>query len=547
MTKLLKISNFLLLLTCIACIRSSAQCPPPGGNQNGPFGAGGGRFPGAPGQSGSPFYEWPVLAVHAVDPNDILGPIGYDTTIKWISIRDRIEYRVRFENDPKLATAPAQNVFIHIPVHPRINASSLRLGGFGFGSYTFTVPDNQSHYTARLDCRDSLNVFVDVTAGIDVVKNEVFWIFRSIDPLTGQAPADALTGFLPVNDTAINRFNDTLPKPGEGYVSFRLVAKTDALTGDTVAEKATIVFDTNEEIPTNVWSNTIDALPPSSDINFATLATDTISLFWNSNDDNGGSGVKEHSLYYSENGGPYLLYKSKISGLSEKFIGTAGNTYCFFTLAFDNTGNPEPMKNSCDLSLRIPDGNIALPVNWLYFRGKRQDKDVVLNWATSSEINTEKYEIQRSLDASSFTRVGIVNAVGNATSVTRYDFTDQNAASLPSKKLYYRLKQIDNNGVFEYSKVIEIDLDVQEPHITVFPNPFNKVLTVMINNVTLAKPGDHLQLSSIDGKVVYKKGLGTWQNNVAIPLTDLPALKNGVYVMTIILDGKVSSVKLIRQ
>lgn len=527
----------------------SCPIPPSKGKQAGPYGSGGLPPGGLPPENpGSPYIEWPIRAVHAQDPNDILGPYGYDTIAKWVSIKDRIEYRVRFENDPRTATAPAQNVFVHIPVHPGLNINSLKLGGFGFGHYTFQVPDNTSYYSARLDVRDSLNLFVDVTAGIDITKHEVFWIFKSIDPVTGVAPTNALSGFLPVNDTSINRFNDTLPKKGEGYVNFRLLPRTSLNTGDTVSAKATIVFDTNEEIPTNIWTNTIDAVSPGSDISLATLATDTVTLFWGGSDDAGGTGIRDYSLYYSENGGTYLLYRNHITGTTEKFIGTPGNTYCFFTLAYDNTGNPEPMKNGCDISVQVPrDGGPSLPVNWVYFRGKKKEKDVLLEWGTASESNTDRYEIERSSNAVNFARIGNKTAVGNSNSVTRYDYLDVNATQINTKRLYYRLKQFDTDGKFTYSNIISISLDGAEVDIKVYPNPFDKLLTLMISSPLPSRPGDFVQLVSPDGKIVYRKTLGNWQSNTPLTLGDLPSLRQGAYILAVNLGGTISSIKLIRQ
>ena len=59
---------------------------------------------------------------------------------------------------------------------------------FGFGARTFEVPGGRGSYRARLDVRDSLGLFVDMTAGVDVTRGEAFWSFRSIDPATGTTP-----------------------------------------------------------------------------------------------------------------------------------------------------------------------------------------------------------------------------------------------------------------------------------------------------------------------------------------------------------------------
>src|SRR5690606_26716831 len=102
----------------------------------------------------------------------------------WVAKSASQTYTIRFENDPEFATAPAQEVRINQKLDPHINMYSLRLGNFGFGNFTFPVPPNKTYYSARVNVVDSLGVMVDVVAGIDVTKGEVFWIFKSVDPAT---------------------------------------------------------------------------------------------------------------------------------------------------------------------------------------------------------------------------------------------------------------------------------------------------------------------------------------------------------------------------
>ena len=92
-----------------------------------------------------------------------------------------------------------------------------------------------------------MGVWVDVSAGIDIANNQVFWIFQSIDPATGAEPASSQMGFLPINDSLDH---------GQGYVSFYITPATSVHTGDTVSAEAIIVFDDNAPIGTNVWTNT---------------------------------------------------------------------------------------------------------------------------------------------------------------------------------------------------------------------------------------------------------------------------------------------------
>ena len=84
------------------------------------------------------------------DPNESSGPIGYDS-LRWVSVKDRMGFKVLLANNPIFATAPAQVVLNTVPIHPAFNMNSLRLGSFGFGPYTLEVPRNGTYYLARLN------------------------------------------------------------------------------------------------------------------------------------------------------------------------------------------------------------------------------------------------------------------------------------------------------------------------------------------------------------------------------------------------------------
>ncbi|MEO0777150.1 MAG: hypothetical protein AAF146_11325 [Bacteroidota bacterium] len=319
-----------------------AQDPCGGGDDRGDFGCSLLSFIGLK-EEGD---EFNIPRVHAVDPNEISGPIGYDTA-QWVSINDDLGYTIFYENDPVFATAPAQIVEIRMPVEPDLNIFSVRLGEFGFGFFNFDVPENTTFYQNRLDVVDSLDVLVDVTAGIDVVSKEVFWIFESIDPLTGLPPEDALTGYLPVNDTT-TLYNDTLPKRGEGYVTFTIQPKNTLLTGDTVTTQAAIIFDINAPLITNTWTNLVDAFGPVSQIDTVFQNGDDYRLIWSGVDDVGGVGIEYYELYVAQDAGPFLLYQSEIDTTVLEFPGVPGSTYAFYVRSIDHVGNREAEKTEAD-------------------------------------------------------------------------------------------------------------------------------------------------------------------------------------------------------
>lgn len=275
------------------------------------------------------------------DPNELDGPQGYSDR-HFVSSADPMRYVILFENDPDFATAPASRVRISYPIPPQQNIASVRLSDFGFGSHVFTVPSNTTNYTKRLDVSDSLGVWVDVTAGIDVVNNELFWIFQSVDPVTGFEPSNSQLGFLLVNDSLGH---------GEGYVSFAISPKTNTLvSGDTVSPMATIIFDDNNAISTNAWLNTFDAVPPVSTL-VATLSdddTNQLDIRFSAFDDLSGSGVENVELLVSTNADAYASVGVFTLEDTARYQLQEGNRYRFISRATDHVGNQESLKTVPD-------------------------------------------------------------------------------------------------------------------------------------------------------------------------------------------------------
>lgn len=113
-----------------------------------------------------------------------------------------------------------------------------------------------------------------------------------------------------------------------------------------------------------------------------------------------------------------------------------------------------------------------LPVELVAFSGKVVGKNVILNWETATELNNYGFDIERSVTNDNWVNIGFVPGSGNSNSYKHYNFVD---SDIQSGNYVYRLKQIDNDGIFEYSTAIEIF--VSDPDNFVLyqnsPNPFN--------------------------------------------------------------------------
>ena len=143
-----------------------------------------------------------------------------------------------------------------------------------------------------------------------------------------------------------------------------------------------------------------------------------------------------------------------------------------------------------------------LPVTWLSFDAKANGNDANLDWATASERNSKDFDIERSVDGKEFTSVGKVRAAGNSSVIRTYSFIDKDAASLNADKVYYRLKQNDLDGQFEYSKIRVVQFKGKDGIIvhSVSPNPFNT--NVSADFTLLSEDQVSLILTNISAHVV---------------------------------------------
>ncbi len=156
----------------------------------------------------------------------------------------------------------------------------------------------------------------------------------------------------------------------------------------------------------------------------------------------------------------------------------------------------------------IGEDESALPVELTSFKAAAENNKVILNWQTATEVNNYGFSIERSQkledrSQNNWIEIGFVEGCGNSNSSKQYSFVDE---SVPGGKYSYRLKQIDTDGSFSYSKEITVEIHRGESLPTDFvlyqnyPNPFNPV--TVINYQLPVSSNVQLKLFDITGKEI---------------------------------------------
>ncbi len=169
---------------------------------------------------------------------------------------------------------------------------------------------------------------------------------------------------------------------------------------------------------------------------------------------------------------------------------------------------------------------VVLPVELTSFEASVSGHDIVLNWKTASETNNYGFEVQKSNDGVNFLTLGFVKGSGNSSSGSAYSYTDRQM----NGKSYYRLKQIDFDGTFAYSKVIETEnYSVTGYQLYQnYPNPFNPVTTISFN-MAAAGEAEVSVYSSLGEKVgtLLKGTISAGKHSVEFSSV---GLSSGVYI-----------------
>jgi predicted outer membrane repeat protein len=185
-------------------------------------------------------------------------------------------------------------------------------------------------------------------------------------------------------------------------------------------------------------------------------------------------------------------------------------------------------------------GASALPVTLISFSASPQEQSVTLSWQTSSEHNSDRFEITRSTDGKTFETIGTVMSKGESSSNADYYFED--LSPLPTTA-YYRLKMIDKDGTYAFSRLVAVETfplaDLAQ--VVLYPNP---VQGNRLHIDTQAKLNARLTLTGTSGKIVH---LPLQQDVEGKYSVDVSGLQAGNYLLEMQNEKSVWIKKLVIQ
>jgi len=197
----------------------------------------------------------------------------------------------------------------------------------------------------------------------------------------------------------------------------------------------------------------------------------------------------------------------------------------FFTNSFGPVG---------DLSVNTTDYDVAplnasFPVELLDFDAYQVGEGTVqLDWTTATEKNNAEFQVERSVDGNFFTRIASVEGAGNSDSPRFYEYMDFSA---PTSRIYYRLRQVDFDGSFQYSSVREVKLgQTFAPRFDVYPNPARDHIN--IEGTVSSERNLRIRVLDISGRVMIQKDdVSLGENTLKIDVSGLSPAKYILEVM----------------
>ncbi len=247
-------------------------------------------------------------------------------------------------------------------------------------------------------------------------------------------------------------------------------------------------------------------------------SSQTIFASWDKGNFNGEGELS----YFINGGGSNGVHQLDLPSEEINVACPAGNTLqfqiCMTSYSASGTMDFYEISSSASLPVELMDFNV----------NKINNENIKLNWKTATEINNERFEIERSQNGREFNLIGKINGQGNSIAQHDYSFIDTNPQEGTN---YYRLKQVDFDGQYEYSRTVSIDLKEEEQYGAFYPNPTSEGIVSLDYN-SLQNKELNIAYFEITGKLIFELPVEIEEGKGNLNL-NISNLKNGIYLVRI--------------
>ena len=257
--------------------------------------------------------------------------------------------------------------------------------------------------------------------------------------------------------------------------------------------------------------------------------------------ENPGTTASDHASFWNNGYGAILLIEEYYGGDFNAYYHSVNDKIQYYNQPYYHKMSKLAYGTVATLA-QLTD---IVPVEMITFTASVHNSKVQLIWSTATELNNMGFEIQRSVNAEDdFTTVGFVDGRGSSTEINYYSYSDNPQVS-GINKIYYRLKQVDFDGAFSYSSVVNVNYDVPSEFVLSqnYPNPFNP--TTIISYFVPKESFVSIKIYDFLGRelktlVSETKSIGSYE--LSLDATNLPS---GTYFYSMIADGFSKTNKMI--
>jgi hypothetical protein len=223
------------------------------------------------------------------------------------------------------------------------------------------------------------------------------------------------------------------------------------------------------------------------------------------------------------------------------YINTATNLYLFDpqSKSFTLKSSQGSFTNIQDLTSMSYPMNV-MPVKWVGFNAEAGNKNqVLLTWEVTDQVDNKGFYVQYSKDQKNWDDVTFINSKSSGGNNEKYSYI---YTGLISSENYFRLKQVDLDGKFSYSKIKSVrpakQVNSVESNVIIYPNPVRDVL-----NITNIESSNYTaKIVDMSGRVIKSFVMRNGQNQI-----DVASLKSGIYLISMNdMNGKVNSAKMVK-